>query len=185
MLKGLLKIENGKESYLIRVSLIFVLVGLVFAFVIYIETKWQIHIQTKETKTFFDVTYLARANYVVPQSRFRFVGHACGGPESVTSFQSLGGIYLYRTLSGYSSSVQADIALREKLKSATSILEYGAKCDKRRNKVGQRVVAVFTNKRRQQISSVLWTYHSRLTTINSFSLQEALTFEKELLYLNH
>jgi uncharacterized membrane-anchored protein YhcB (DUF1043 family) len=168
-----------KENYWGRISLICLVIGIVFGFLVYIETKWQVKNQLKVNKESYDVVYLTNTKYVFAKSRFITVGHACGSRESVTSFQSSDGIYLYRTWASYSSSSLANITMRKKLKKSKFILEDNTTYDKDGNNVGRRVIAIFISEKRQQIYSILWTYQNRLIAIFSPSLQQALILEKD------
>jgi hypothetical protein len=103
-----------------------------------------------------------------------------GAPFSSQLYQSSDGIEVTVTRENRDSAGRANKELQKKLKGSLRIIGRAPKLDEKRERVGERVVAIFAfDDSQKEQASVLWTNGQQFYYIESLSLKHALEFEKQ------
>jgi hypothetical protein len=125
--------------------------------------------------------YLVKPIGRIIQSKYKILGHACGGGyySYITGYEAPDGVRISESCAPFSSRSKAKHGLQERLKDAMSIIERGAKYDNKGREIGERVVALFHSKEEgKKVAILLWTDRDTMYEVESFSISHVLEFER-------
>jgi hypothetical protein len=125
--------------------------------------------------------YLVKPVGRIIQSRYKGLGHACGGRylSYITGYEAPDGVMISESLWTFSSPSRAKRELQKWLKDAASIIERGARYDDKGREIGERVMALFNSKEEgKKVAILLWTEKDNMYEIESFSISDILKFEQ-------
>ena len=125
--------------------------------------------------------YLVKPVGRISQSKYKVLGHACGGSyySYITGYEAPDGVMISESLAPFSSASRAKRELQKRLKDAASIIERGAKYDDNGREIGERVMALFNSKEEgKKVAILLWTEKDDMYEVESFSISHILEFEQ-------